>query len=98
MVTVPPFHSLLALQNGHSFLVILSLDAVFRSFLYFAYSNASRYLSATMKGSLGFLLAMVMGAAAGVIEVPVLVRRDAIVPECGKGHFGGVFKSTPHSR
>ena len=43
------------------------------------------------------LLGMIMRAAAGVIAlppVPGLVRRDAIGPECGKGHFGGVFKST----
>jgi hypothetical protein len=84
------------------FSVLLSLDAVFFSLLFRTVESKViiDHLD-MMKGFIGLvaLMGMVAGVAAGEVGVVGnmgLFRRDAIDAECGKGHFGGVFKGTPH--
>ena len=53
-----------------------------------------------MKGFIIVLVGMVAGVVAGEVGVVGnmgLFRRDAIAAECGKGHFGGVFKGIPRA-
>jgi len=42
---------------------------------------------------MGLVLSGLEGVSAGVIDTG-FVKRDALEAECGKGNFGGIFKST----
>ena len=91
--------------------VLLSLDAVFLSFIrtveesretiYLSIRYLFPFLLSGMKGfgflAMGLVLSGLEGVSAGVMDTG-FVKRDALEADCGKGHFGGIFKSNSPPR